>query len=211
MPNQRTPIVRRQANTNYRTQLDKVTADELQSIVVEDGTMVECEQTYYVSINGDWIPFAPMSPEVLNTGWARYDDTQYNIGSPYNFNTNAFFLPNNGAINYDRYNLHAYNGEELILEEGCTYSLTIAFKAHIDSNNGHMTINLDCLTNTDYSRIGDVIVFPKGNGIEHTFSRVFNFYADAEAVRSGLKVKMQSNHAGSIYDVIYFIEKLSNA
>lgn len=211
MPNQRVPIVRRQENTNYRTQLDKVTTEQLQTIIVEDGTIVECEQVYYISVNGDWMPFAPLTPEVLGTGWARYDGTQYTSGSPYNFTTTAFFLPNNAAIRIDNYNLNAYNGTEFVLEEGCTYSLTIAFRAHINTNNGHLSINFYCPLDTDYTRIGDVIVFPKGNGIEHTFSRVFNFYANANVVRGGLKVKMQSSHAGSIYDVIYFIEKLSNA
>lgn len=201
---------RTRINSQFKTQLDTIPSENLNDLVVEDGTIIEYENVYYVSINGDWEQFAPINNAALNTGWARYNDTQYNISNPYNFSTSAFFVPNNGRIIIDNYNLNAYNGTEFTLEKNCTYALTIAFKAHINSNNGHLTINLSCNRDTDYSRIGDVIVFPKGNGIEHTFSRMFNFYANDNVVLDGLKIKMQSSHGGSIYDVMYFIEKLSH-
>jgi hypothetical protein len=207
MPNINRPRTKR--DSAYRTQLDKL--DDLRGSVVENGTIVECLGVYYASIEGDWMPFAPLNNESLEIGWARYDDTEFTIDNPKNFTTSEFFLPNNAQVAIDNYRLNAYNGTEFTLEDGATYALTVAFKAHLNTNNGHLSINMFCNGETDYNRIGDVIVFPKGNGIEHTFSRVFNFYVSRQAAIDGLKIKMQASHAGSIYDVIYFIEKLSHA
>lgn len=210
MPNINRPRTSR--NTNYVTQIDKIESRGLRELVVDDGTIVECEQIYYVSINGDWYPFAPLNNQTLEIGWARYDDNEFSVSSPFNFSEGiSFEVPNNAGKVIDLYNLNAYNGTEFTLEEGCTYSLTIAFKAHLNTNNGHMTINLNCETDTDYSRIGDVIIFPKGNGVEHTFSRVFNFYVNTNVAIKGLKIIMEGSHSGSLYEVIYFIEKLSHA
>lgn len=211
MPNERTPISRTKRNSQFVVQAESLTRIQKINAVPEIGAIIECESIYYVGNGSQWMPFAPIDNTTLQTGWARYDDGQYNIGRPYNFTTSAFFVPNDAAVKIDSFELNAYNGIEFTLDERATYSLTIAFKAHLNTNNGHLQVNLNCSTDEDYSRIGDVIVFPKGNGVEHTFSRVFNFYANSEAVRSGLKVKMIASHAGSIYDVIYYIEKLSHA
>lgn len=207
MPNNNTP--RTNQNTNYQTQIDKV--ESLQGLVVEDGTIVDNEGTYYVSSGGDWYPFAPLTPNTLEIGWARYNDTQYTALSPKNFTTATFYVPNNAGTEIDNYNLNAYNGTEFTLEEGCTYSLTIAFKAHINTNNGHIELNMICPTDNDYLRLSDIIIFPKGNGVAHSYSRVFNFYVNTNAAASGLKMQMKASHAGSIYSVIYFIEKTCHA
>ncbi|MFY7936382.1 MAG: hypothetical protein ACOVOQ_03315, partial [Flavobacterium sp.] len=53
----------------------------------------------------------------------------------------------------------------------------------------------------------DVITFPKGNNVEHTYAKTFQYYADADTVANGLNVKMQASHSGSIHDVIYFIQR----
>ena len=162
MPNQREPTPRTNSNTNYQTQCDKVTT--LEGLVVEDGTIVECNQVYYCSVNGHWEQFAPLTTEMLGGGWARYDDTNYNLANPYNFTTTPFFIPNDGRVEIDSYDLNAYDGTKLTLEVGATYIVTVAFKAHLNTSNGHMAINLDCVGDADYSRIGDVLIFPKGNG-----------------------------------------------
>lgn len=212
MPDQRNPpILRTRQNSQFTVQLESVDAAKKQESLPEMGAMIESDGLYFVGNGDEWIQFAPIDNRLLQIGWARYDDTQYIGENTYNFTTAEFFLPNNRGVRIDNYNLNAYNGTQFTLEEGATYSLTIAFKAHLNTNNGHLQINLECPLDTDYSRIGDIIVFPKGNGIEHIYSRVFNFYANADIVRGGLKVKMRASHTGSIYDAIYYIQKLSNA
>lgn len=199
-------------NTNYATQIDKV--DDLRGLVVEDGTIVECEQVYYVSIEGDWFPFAPLNNAALQIGWARYDDTQYNSQYPSVFSANTpFSLYNDAGFQVDQYNLLMYNANDQLftLEIGSTYALTIAFKAYLNTNNGHIELKFNCQDDPDYSSIADIIIFPKGNGIEHTFSRSFNFYCTELATISGINILMEASHSGAIYDVKYFIEKLSHA
>ena len=210
MPNINRPRTSR--NTNYATQIDKV--DDLRGLVVEDGTIVECLQVYYVSINGDWFPFAPLNNETLEIGWARYDDTMFNAGTPFIFtDNNPFNLPNNAGVTIDDYNLSMYSATDQMftLEAGCTYALTIAFKAYLNTNNGHIELSFNAPDDYDYSNIADVIIFPKGNGIEHIFSRSFNFYCNEGAQSGGINLIMNASHAGAIYDIKYFIEKLSHA
>jgi hypothetical protein len=210
MPNINRPRTKR--DSAYRTQLDKL--DDLRGSVVENGTIVECLGVYYASIEGDWFPFAPLNNESLQIGWARYDDTQYTSETPSIFSANTpFSLYNNAGVAIDQYNLFMYNSNDqlFMLEEGSTYALTVAFKAYLNTNNGHIELSFNAQDDADYSNIGDVIIFPKGNGEEHIFSRSFNFYCTEFASISGINLLMTASHSGAIYDVKYFIEKLSHA
>ena len=60
---------------------------------------------------------------------------------------------------------------------------------------------------TPYERVRDIIVFPKGNDVEHTYTKQFQYYSDSDVVTNGLSVKMLPSDSGEIYDVIYFIQR----
>jgi hypothetical protein len=180
--------------------------------IPEVGALVETTGSFYVGNGEEWIQFAPINNETLQIGWARYDDTEYTSGNPYLMTANTeFTLPNNGGTTNDPYSLGMYTSPSFDLEAGSTYALTISFKASMNTNNAHADLNFYCSTEDDYENIADVIVFPKGNGVEHVFSRSFNFYADTNVANDGLQIKFNASHSGIIYDVIYFIEKLSHA
>jgi hypothetical protein len=192
--------------------MESVDRDKKMDSLPEVGALIETTGSFYVGNGEEWIQFAPIDNNALQIGWARYDDTEYNVSNPYLMTANTeFTLPNNGGTTNDPYSLGMYTSPSFDLEAGSTYALTISFKASMNNNNAHADLNFYCPTDADYENIADVIVFPKGNGVEHVYSRSFNFYANTNAANDGLQIKFNASHAGIIYDVIYFIEKLSHA
>lgn len=210
--NRTAPRPRRRRNSQFSVQMESIDRDKKTNSLAEVGALIESDGNYYVGNGIEWIQYAPIDNNVLQVGWARYDDTEYNVGNPYLMTANTeFTLPNNAGRVNDPYDLGMYTSPSFNLEAGSTYALTIAFKASMNTNNAHADLNFYCSTEDDYENIADVIVFPKGNGVEHVFSRSFNFYADTNVANDGLQIKFNASHSGAIYDVIYFIEKLSHA
>jgi hypothetical protein len=150
----------------------------------------------------------------MGLGWARYDGTQYTIASPYAFTTTEFVVPNNKGNVIDNHihsDIDYYKNNKLYAEfEADVYVLTIAFKAKIGNANGYVDLFLEGGNGTPYDRIRETITFPKGNDVEHSFAKTFQYYADEDVVTNGLEVKIKASHSGSIYDVIYFIQRTQN-
>ena len=208
------PRSRRNRNSQYTVQVEQVTRQDKALLLIENGALIQSEGVIYAGINNEWVQVAPINNAALQIGWARYDDGQYDSESPYTFTANqSFVLPNNSAEKVDKYALNAYNNQtqKLTLDEGCTYAITVAFKAYLNNNNGHADFAFSVSTDADYSNIADVLTFPKGNGIAHVFSKSFNFYCNGNAQLDGIQLTFTPSHEGAIYDVIYFIEKLSHA
>lgn len=205
--------IRTTRNTQYTVQIEQVTSKEKNQLLIEDGALIQSDSTIYAGIDNEWVQLAPINNNSLQVGWARYDDGQYNSENPYIFGETAFVLPNDATIKIDDYNLNMYDADtqKITLQQGCTYALTVAFKAFMNNNNAHAELLFNVESDADYSNIADVISFPKGNGISHTFSRSFNFYCNGDAELDGIQLYFIASHEGGIYDVIYFIEKLSHA
>ena len=204
------PRSRRKENAQFGVQVENITPEKKDSTLAEDGALIESEGKYFAGVNNEWLQFAPIDNSALATGWARYDDGQYTSDSPYNFTTTPFTVQNDAAVKIDNYELGMYVNNTFTLQENCTYCITICFKGYLNTSNGHIEIYLNCPTDPDYSNIADVLIFPKGNGVEHKFCKTFHLYANDDAARDGLVLKFDPSHSGSLYDVIYFIEKISN-
>lgn len=206
------PRIRIRRNSQYAVQVESVEREKKTDSLPEVGALIESDGNYYVGNGIEWVQFAPINNNALQVGWARYDDTQFTSEDPYLMTANTeFTLPNNGGVTNDPYSLGMYSSPSFDLQAGSTYALTIAFKAYMNNNNAHAELRFYCPSDSDYSNIADVIIFPKGNGVEHVFSRSFNFYANENVAQDGLQIKFEASHSGAIYDVIYFIEKLSHA
>lgn len=206
-------MARENKNTFYQVQIEQIALDNLQQLNVEEGAVIEVEGIIYIGINGEWKQLYLNVGEQL--GWGRFDDDQYTSGSPYLFTTNTeFIVPNNASTILDINNGSSYYNKttQRISADNKfdTYLITIAFKAYMDSNNEHLELYLDGGGSTPYTRVKDIILFPKGNGIEHQYAKTFQYYADIDVITNGLQVKMLPSTTGAIYDVIYFIQKVQN-
>jgi hypothetical protein len=199
-------------NTSYRVHVQESDLEQVNSVNVEQGAMLVTNEALYMGFNDEMVKVYPAQSSGLGLGWARYDDTQYTSASSYAFTTaTEFIVPNNAGTVLNTYinsSTAYYNGTKLFAEnENDVYIITIAFKAKISNANGYIDIYLQGGNGTPYERVRDIIVFPKGNDVEHTYTKQFQYYSDSDVVTNGLSVKMLPSHSGEIYDVIYFIQR----
>jgi len=201
-------------NTAYKVHVEEVTQTEVDSVNIEQGAMLVTDESLFMGFNGEQVRVYPPQSDKMGLGWARYDDTQYTSASPYSFTTAAFTVPNNKGNVIDTHihsDIDFYASNKLKAEfENDVYIITIAFKAKIDNANGHIDLYLQGGNGTPYDRVRDTITFPKGNAVEHIYAKTFQYYSDEDVVTNGLTVKMLPSHTGSIYDVIYFIQRTQN-
>jgi hypothetical protein len=201
-------------NTSFKVHVQEATQTEVDDVNIEQGAMLVTDEALFMGFNGAQVRVYPPQSANMGLGWARYDDTQYTSVSPFAFTTTAFTVPNNKGFVIDT-NINSaidyYSANKLRAEfENDVYIVTIAFKAKISNANGHVDIYLEGGNGTPYDRIRDTITFPKGNNVEHTYAKTFQYYADSDVVTNGLSVKIQASHSGSIHDVIYFIQRTQN-
>lgn len=201
-------------NTAFRVHVQTANQTEVDDVNIEQGAMLVTDEALFMGFNNEQVRVYPPQSDKMGLGWARYDDTQYTSASPYSFGTTAFTLPNNKG-NVIETHIHSdisyYASNKIKAEyDGDVYVITIAFKAQISNANGYVDLYLEGGNGTPYDRIRDTITFPKGNNVEHTFAKTFQFYADDDVVTNGLSVKMLASHSGNIHDVIYFIQRTQN-
>ena len=201
-------------NTAFKVHVGNATQTEVDDVNIEQGAMLVTDESLFMGFNGEQVRVYPPQSDKMGLGWARYDDTQYTSASPYSFTTTAFTVPNNkgnvidGHIHSD---IDYYANNKLKAEfENDVYIVTIAFKASISNANGYIDLYFEGGNGTPYERVKDTITFPKGNNVEHTFAKTFQYYADEDVVTNGLSVKMLASDNGTIHDVIYFIQRTQN-
>lgn len=201
-------------NTAFRVHVEEASQLEVDNVNIEQGAMLVTNESLFMGFNNEQVRVFPPQSDKMGLGWARYDDTQYTSASPYSFTTTAIVVPNN-AGNVINTHIHSgiayYENNKVKAEyDADVYVITIDFKAKISNANGHVDLFLEGGNGTPYDRIRDTITFPKGANTEHSFAKTFQYYADEDVVTNGLEVKMLPSHSGSIYDVIYFIQRTQN-
>ena len=201
-------------NTAFRVHVEEASQLEVDNVNIEQGAMLVTNESLFMGFNNEQVRIYPPQSDKMGLGWARYDDTQYTSGSPKTFTTTAFVVPNNAGNIIDTH-IHsdiAYYEDDKVKAEydGDVYAITIAFKAKISNANGHVDLFLEGGNGTPYDRVRETVTFPRGANTEHSFAKTFQYYADEDVVTNGLEVKIQASHSGSIYDVIYFIQRTQN-
>ena len=142
-------------------------------------------------------------------GWGRYDDGQYVSGiKKVLIPSTDNIVPNNASNIIEVGDFSFYNGSKLLSEtENSCYLITVAFKASISNSNGYAEIKLKGGNGTPYERVTDTFTFPKGSNVEHSYSKMFQYYSDEDVVTNGLSIVIDPSHTMLIWDIIFFIQR----
>jgi hypothetical protein len=177
-------------NTSYKVQTDKVTDAERLTYAIEEGAIVSTETGYWIVRNGAWVNLNISNAQEL--GWVRWDDTQYTSSSKLTIAQDATVtVPNNGGTiaSYLNTPTDLYNTSTKRvrgIKENDTYIATIVFNASAaNANATYGELKLEGGNGTPYERLAATINFPKGNGVEHPFHFVFQYYVDADFIENG--------------------------
>ena len=201
-------------NTSYKIQADVDTDAIRNQYNIEEGAYVTTESGVWTVSGGEWVKLYPQAGVGTGIGWARYDDGQYTSESKLSLTDGVIVvLPNNGAnVVRSESGLDFYNPTTrkiLASAMNDVYVLTIVFKGSAaNANQTYLTIEMDNINGTEYSRLSEDLSFPRGNDAEHNFHSVFQYYVDADFVSNGATWRIKATGGSAqIWDIIYFIQK----
>ena len=204
-------------NSAYRVHVQETSEADKNNVNIEQGAMQVTDEALYMGFNGSNVIVYPQTG-TRNLGWARYDDGQYTSASKLSLADGVLVtLPNNAAnIVRSDSSITFYNpatNKVLGANTSDVYMMTISFKAQApNANQTHMTIEMDNVNGTDYSRLSQDFMFPRGNDVEHKFHAVFQYYVDADFVSNGANWRIEATGGtAQVWDIIYFIQRTQNA
>jgi hypothetical protein len=175
------------------------------------------DEGLYMGFNGTNVILYPQTG-TRNLGWARYNDGEYTSANKLSLANGVLtLLPNNAAsvVRSDS-SITFYNSttrKVLGTAMNDVFMLTIVFKASAsNANQTYLTIEMDNINGTEYSRLSEDLMFPRGNDVEHNFHNVFQYYVDADFVTNGATWRIKSTGGTvQVWDIIYFIQRTQNA
>ena len=204
-------------NSAYRVHVQETSEAEKNNVNIEQGAMQVTDEGLYMGFNGSNVIVYPQTG-TRNLGWARCDDGQYTSASKLSLADGVLTIMPNNAANVLRSDssIVFYNSTtKKILGSAINdvYMLTIAFKASApNANQTYLTLEMDNINGTEYSRLSEDFMFPRGNDVEHKFHAVFQYYLDADFVSNGATWRIKSTGGASqVWDIIYFIQRTQNA
>lgn len=204
-------------NSAYRVHVQETSEADKNNVNIEQGAMQVTDEALYMGFNGSNVIVYPQTG-TRNLGWARYDDGQYTSASKLSLTDGVMVVLPNNAANVVRSDssITFYNSTtQKILGSAMNdvYMLTIVFKASAaNANQTYITLQMDNINGTEYSRLSEDLTFPRGNDIEHNFHSVFQYYVDADFVSNGATWRITSTGGiAQVWDIIYFIQRTQNA
>lgn len=204
-------------NSAYKVHVQETTEANKDAVNIEQGAMQVTDEALYMGFNGANVIVYPQTG-TRNLGWARYDDGQYTSASKLSLADGVLTIMPNNAANVLRSDssIVFYNSTtKKILGSAINdvYMLTIAFKASApNANQTYLTLEMDNINGTEYSRLSEDLTFPRGNDVEHKFHSIFQYYVDADFVTNGATWRITSTGGSAqVWDIIYFIQRTQNA
>jgi hypothetical protein len=204
-------------NSAYKVHVQETTEANKDLVNIEQGAMQVTDEGLYMGFNGANVIVYPQTG-TRNLGWARYNDGQYTSANKLSLADGVLtLLPNNAAsvVRSDS-SITFYNsttGKVLGTAMNDVFMLTIVFKASAsNANQTYLTIEMDNINGTEYSRLSEDLMFPRGNDVEHNFHNVFQYYVDADFVTNGATWRIKATGGtAQVWDIIYFIQRTQNA
>lgn len=204
-------------NSAYKVHVQETTEANKDAVNIEQGAMQVTDEALYMGFNGANVIVYPQTG-TRNLGWARYDDGQYTSESKLSLADGVIVVLPNNAANVVRSDssITFYNPttqKVLGANMNDVYMLTIVFKASApNANQTYLTLQMDNINGTEYSRLSEDLTFPRGNDVEHNFHSIFQYYVDADFVTNGATWRITSTGGSAqVWDIIYFIQRTQNA
>ena len=204
-------------NSAYKVHVQETTEANKDLVNIEQGAMQVTDEALYMGFNGSNVIVYPQTG-TRNLGWARYNDSQYTSASKLSLADGVLtLLPNNASsvVRSDS-SISFYNsstGKVLASAVNDVYMITIVCKASApNANQTYLTLQMDNINGTEYSRLSEDLTFPRGNDVEHNFHSIFQYYVDADFVTSGATWRIKATGGSAeVWDIIYFIQRTQNA
>lgn len=204
-------------NSAYKVHVQETTEANKDAVNIEQGAMQVTDEALYMGFNGANVIVYPQTG-TRNLGWARYDDGQYTSEGKLSLADGVLVtLPNNAAsvVRSDE-SIVFYNSttnKVLGANTNDVYMMTVSFKAQApNANQTYLTIEMDNVNGTEYSRLSQDFLFPRGNDAEHKFHAVFQYYVDADFVSNGANWRIEATGGtAQVWDIIFFIQRTQNA
>ena len=166
-------------------------------------------------------PFTGTFDEVNlpKTGWAQYMDTAYTSTSPFDIADGSFVtLPNNAGSKIETYlpvgvtALYDSTAGKITPKAIGDYNtISIRFKAVASTSTTHLDFGID-IGGTPGVIFGDIKVFPKGAGVEHSFSISCPGFSLGTFVANGGVVKLGASGGDiEVYNIEFQIVRIHSA
>lgn len=204
-------------NSAYRVHVHETTEAEKNNVNIEQGAMQVTDEALYMGFNGENVIVYPQTG-TRNLGWARYNDGQYTSANKLSLADGVLtLLPNNAATSTKSDPIISFynstTGKVLGTAMNDVFMLTIVFKASApNANQTYLTLQMDNINGTEYSRLSEDLTFPRGNDAEHNFHSIFQYYVDADFVTNGATWRIKATGGtAQVWDIIYFIQRTQNA
>ncbi len=153
------------------------------------------------------------------TGWGRYLDSTYTIGSPLSISSGVRATLTNNAVSKLETQLptgvttffNETTQKIIAINDGDAYTMSIRFKAEMSVNNGYFDIDLD-IGGTQGIISQESIVFTRGSGTEQRFDIDLTVFSGSTFVANGgtLSVTPQNGNM-DIYDISFVIVRTHKA
>lgn len=166
-------------------------------------------------------PFTGTFDEVTapKTGWAQYSDTEHTSVDPFDITDGQFVtLPNNAGSKIETYlpagvtSLYNSTTQRITPNKIGDYNtITVRFKAVASTSTTNLDFGID-IGGAQGVIFGDVKVFPKGAGVEHSFSISCPGFSLATFVANGGAVKLGATGGDiEVYNIEFQIVRIHSA
>ena len=204
-------------NRNTRNSFFKVEIENTETqfnfdAVPEIGAVVYADKHAFIGNGQEWKQLAntediPVIPPTINVGFQVAIDTHYT--SQANGKTIGILeelIPNDAGTEYG--NIRVYSGSKFYFERNLMYTVSISFSASVNANNQHAELFFGT-SGITWNGYKDILFFPKGNGVAHTFTRTYQILGDAFSQDNGVNVYIFPSKDGKIWGAQFSIQSIS--
>lgn len=186
------------------------------AVVAQSGDYGSDKITNQSGVSGATVSDALDNIEQGIPAWAQYSDTVYTTSNRLSITGGApsVNIPNNAGSVINTFmppGVEFYDGVSGLITPqtvGEVYDARINFKAESTTNQNYLRIQLD-IGGAQGVILEKVIDFPRGAGIEHSFSSTNLFYALGTFISNGGQLKIFADDNAEIWDISYVIARSS--